>query len=82
MFKALNEKIAQESLQQLVMEDITKEYRSITDIVQSLSLLDITIGYLVSVGTDANMRLTDFMREKLTLKKKMHSEQVGGAYSG
>ena len=77
VFEALQSRIPQEPLRQIVSDEISKDYRDITDIVQSLSLLDIAIGYLVSVGTDANMLLKDFMEEKLKLKKRLYSEQVG-----
>ena len=60
-----------------MVEDIAKEYRDMTDIVQSLSLLDITIGYLVSVGKNGEMMLKDFMEGQLTLKKMLHSQLVG-----
>ena len=76
VFEALQARIPQEPLRQAVIDDISKDYRDITDVVQSLSMLDITIGYLVSVGTDGDMMLKEYMEKMLTLKKKLCSEQV------
>ena len=76
VFETLQARIPQEPLRQAVLDDISKDYRDITDVVQSLSMLDITIGYLVSVGADGDMLLKDYMEQKLKLKKKLSSEQV------
>ena len=76
VFEALQTRIPQEPLRQEVIDDINKDCRDITDVVQSLSMIDITIGYLVSVGADGDMLLRDYMEKKLTLKKKLNSEQV------
>ena len=51
-------------------------YRDLNDIDRSLSILDIAIGYLVSVDRDPQMLLKDFMKNQLTLKASLHSEQV------
>ena len=66
-------------------QQIAGEYRDLTDINRSLALLDVAIGYLVSVDREPETLLKHFMRDQLTLKAALHSEQVqcaGGVVIG
>lgn len=59
---------------------IEKQFRQkLLDVNDLLASLDITVGFLVSVGGDANVSLVHFMTD--TLKMKTHRQLLTDAVS-
>ena len=80
VFAQLEKRIAQEILSQSISDDISKDFRDIRDVTQALALLDVVIGYLVSVDGDREMLLVTYLRESLHMTKPISSEIVSKAY--
>jgi len=58
---------------------VEKRFRQLLDINDLLANLDITVGFLVSVGGDPNASLVQFMTD--TLKMKTHRQPLTDAVS-
>ena len=67
--------ISQDSLAGSLQQQICGVLRHLTELNDSLATLDITIGFLVSVGGDCDMPVLDFIRGTL----KMESGPLGRA---
>ena len=76
VFDQLEKRIQQKEMSQSLCDDISKDFVYITDVTQALSLLDVTIGYLVSVDGDGNMFLADYLETNLRMNRQVPSEIV------
>ena len=66
----------QESFNSSIQLKVVSESRHLTEVTDSLATLDIALGFLVSVGGDADTRLADFISKTLEMKKSLHSATV------
>ena len=76
VFEQLQKRIPQDMMSQSLCDDISKDFLHITDVTRALALLDVTIGYLVSVEGDGNMFLAEYLRTNLRMSRKVPSEIV------
>ncbi|KAK2149470.1 hypothetical protein NP493_2985g00001, partial [Ridgeia piscesae] len=76
MFANLGNHIPQETLGRAEQSRIQKELHHLPDVTNSLTNLDIAIGFLVSVGGQPDALLTDFMSKTLGMRVGIHSQQA------
>lgn len=61
---------------------VEKQFRQkLLDVSDLLASLDITVGFLVSVGGDPNASLVQFMTETLKMKTRTHRRLLTDAVS-
>ena len=76
VFEQLETRIPQDVMSQSLCEDIVKYLLHITDVIQALTLLDVTIAYLVSVHENGDMFLAEYLKRNLRMTRKFPSEIV------
>ncbi|XP_043925567.1 E3 ubiquitin-protein ligase RNF213 [Protopterus annectens] len=71
MFKDLKAKVDQESLPNSVLSLISGELHSYSDVCESLSVVEVTLGFLAMAGGDSNIPLVEYVKKDLRMEDQV-----------
>ncbi|XP_058848399.1 E3 ubiquitin-protein ligase rnf213-alpha-like isoform X1 [Acipenser ruthenus] len=67
IFKDVKEKLVQDSLPNAVMNALSGEFQSYSDVCEALSVVEVTLGFLAKTGGEAEMQLVKYVQDILQM---------------
>ncbi|XP_058845819.1 E3 ubiquitin-protein ligase rnf213-alpha-like isoform X2 [Acipenser ruthenus] len=67
IFKDVKAKLVQDSLPNAVMNALSGEFQSYSDVCEALSVVEVTLGFLAKTGVEAEMQLVKYVQDILQM---------------
>ncbi|XP_041076276.1 E3 ubiquitin-protein ligase rnf213-alpha-like isoform X2 [Polyodon spathula] len=67
IFKDVKAKLVQDSLPNVVMNTLSGEFQSYSDVCEALSVVEVTLGFLAKTGGEAEMQLVQYVQDILQM---------------
>ncbi|MBN3286120.1 RN213 ligase, partial [Polyodon spathula] len=67
IFKDVKAKLVQDSLPNVVMNALSGEFQSYSDVCEALSVVEVTLGFLAKTGGEAEMQLVKYVQDILQM---------------